>query len=137
IFLMLLVRPRILILARGRFNNIAQRWVGCCPGGTQVVYEVNVKCRDKETAERFFGWLVNQGHVAEVVKNEGFSSAEVFTDVEDARKLVARYVVDSVEDLDAYSSGPGIALKKEGIEKFGDSFTATRRVLRSAHTVYK
>lgn len=43
----------------------------------QVVYEVNVKCRDKETAERFFGWLVNQGHVAEVVKNEGFSSAEV------------------------------------------------------------
>ncbi|KAF4696949.1 hypothetical protein FOZ60_013300 [Perkinsus olseni] len=106
---------------------MSQRSVGCCPAGTQVIYEVNVKCKDDETAKRFFGWLVNQGHVAEVMKNEGFSSAEVLTDAEDPLKLVARYVVDSMDDLEAYSSGPGVVLKKAGIEKFGDSFTATRR----------
>ncbi|KAF4683025.1 hypothetical protein FOZ60_009759 [Perkinsus olseni] len=133
----MLVCPSIFHLARGRFGVMSQRSVGCCPAGTQVIYEVNVKCKDDETAKRFFGWLVNQGHVAEVMKNEGFSSAEVLMDAEDPLKLVARYVVDSMDDLEAYSSGPGVVLKKAGIEKFGDSFTATRRVLRSAHTVFK
>ncbi|KAF4660508.1 hypothetical protein FOL47_007137, partial [Perkinsus chesapeaki] len=74
---------------------------------SEVIYEVNVKCRDDETAKRFHSWLVNQGHVSEVLKNDGFVSAEVLVDAEDPLKLVARYVVESEEDLDAYAEGPG------------------------------
>ncbi|KAF4742510.1 hypothetical protein FOZ63_007836 [Perkinsus olseni] len=104
---------------------MSQRSVGCCPAGTQVIYEVNVKCKDDETAKRFFGWLVNQGHVAEVMKNEGFSSAEVLMDAEDPLKLVARYVVDSMDDLEAYSSGPGVIFEVElGFHEMKDTVYA-------------
>jgi Domain of unknown function (DUF4286) len=95
-----------------------------------IIYEVNVHVkRDIEAAYR--AWLVK--HVEEILQLPGFTKAQCFDVQTDAGAneigICVHYHLASQADLDEYLQQHAPRLRAEGIEKFGDGFRATRRVM--------
>lgn len=94
-----------------------------------VVYEVTLTV-DSGIAEEFDDWL--EQHVADMLELPGFVGAETFhleSDDEHKVRRVTRYTLQSKDELDAYLAGQAAAMRQEGIDRFGDRFRASRRIL--------
>jgi hypothetical protein len=88
-----------------------------------VLYEVSIRVTPEASAA-YRDWLT--AHVAEMLAFEGFTRAEVFEDDPDAdgaARLVVHYHVEDAPRMRA-----------DGLARFGDRFTATRRILRRVQT---
>lgn len=98
-----------------------------------IVYEVNLDVRADVYAD-YRAWLA--AHIGEILALPGFVSAEIF-DVHDPapaqgrRALTVYYRVDDRASLDRYFAENAPRLRDDGKRRFGDAFTATRRVLAS------
>ncbi|WP_066014621.1 DUF4286 family protein [Endozoicomonas atrinae] len=101
-----------------------------------IIYEVNCLV-DNGIVDEFRAWL--KPHVEAVLKADGFQSAEVLN-LTDDDQLTARpystgfsirYQVSGQSALDHYLLHLAPALRKDGIDTFGDQFTAYRRVLKA------
>ncbi|MGL6224079.1 MAG: DUF4286 family protein [Steroidobacteraceae bacterium] len=95
-----------------------------------VLYEVNL---DAEAGIEgpFDTWL--RDHIADVLQFDGFLSAEVLDDDTDTpagrvRRTVL-YRLRNQAALDAYLRDHAPRMRQQGIEKFGDRYSARRRVL--------
>ena len=98
------------------------------------IYEVNLDV-DEEIKFGFAGWLTD--HIQAMLTNDGFKVAYWFfrrpedEGLSDTTKTLwtIQYVVEDRKSLDAYLSGKAEAMRKETLDRFGDKFAATRRVL--------
>jgi hypothetical protein len=94
------------------------------------IYEVTL-CVDREIVDAFDEWL--EDHAEELLRLTGFLKADIFEleDDDDGRaRRVAHYYLGSEQDLEQYLAGPANEMRQSGIDRFGDHFEASRRVLR-------
>ncbi len=99
-----------------------------------LVYEVNLEVKE-EAKFGFAGWL--PGHIDEMLKFEGFKAAQWFfrNHEEEGREpngtqlWTIQYIVESPKNLDDYLKNKAQKMRDEAEKKFGDNFSATRRVL--------
>ena len=95
-----------------------------------IVYEVNISLQREIEAE-YRDWL--EKHIAEILALPGFLDAQSF-DVQrsdDSGKIdiCVQYRLESQSALENYFSLHAARLRADGVGKFGDRFTANRRVL--------
>jgi len=94
-----------------------------------VVYEVNLEA-DADIAGPFDTWL--RDHIADMLQFEGFRSAEIFDDpAAPAGRIrrIVQYRLRSQAALDDYLTTHAPRMRAQGIARFGNRFTAARRVL--------
>ena len=103
-----------------------------------IVYEVNLTVK-RDAADEVAAWL--PGHIREMLALPGFESAEWFEDVDyDAEegadpRWTVHYRLRTHDDLVRYFEEDAERMRADGLERFGGSFEATRRVLRSRTAV--
>jgi len=95
-----------------------------------VIYEVNLEI-DREIVADYLEWL--KPHIQEVLACDGFLDGALF-EIEtgadsDRLHFSVRYSVRDREALDAYFDGPAQALRADGAQRFGNRFTASRRIM--------
>lgn len=94
-----------------------------------VIYEVNLDV-DAGIADDFLAWL--RSHVAAILALPGFLAAEISA-VEDpppGRRLwCVHYRAHSRAALQDYFNHHAAAMRGDGIARFGDAFSASRRIL--------
>ena len=93
-----------------------------------VVYEVNLFI-EPEAAEEIATWL--PGHIRDVLAIDGFVGATWYQlDPEDGRqRFTVHYHLTDAPSLQRYVDEHAERLRQEGLDRFSDRFTATRRVL--------
>ncbi|HET7307798.1 MAG TPA: DUF4286 family protein [Gammaproteobacteria bacterium] len=97
-----------------------------------VIYEVTLTA-DAAIAADFDAWLAR--HVEDMVHLPGFLDADIErADPPDATHVmrVARYRVESRAALEHYFAEYAAGMRAAGIDRFGDRFSAARRVLEPA-----
>jgi quinol monooxygenase YgiN len=93
-----------------------------------IIYEVNLEVQPA-VADAFAEWL--PGHIEEVLALPGFVSAELFEEDDGgARRWSVRYTLESEAALRRYFEEFADMMRADGKERFGDDFSASRRVLR-------
>jgi len=92
-----------------------------------IVYEIRV-CVAAEIAEAYREWLGE--HVREILTLPGFQRAELLAEDSEAGLVwVVRYHLASRAALADYLRDHAQRLRAEGLARFGERFSATRRVL--------
>ena len=94
-----------------------------------IIYEVNLEVNTNRYHE-FYSWLTK--HINEMMTFKGFLghiiSSEKKTTSDVYEYLTVSYYLDTKDSLDDYINNNSQAMRDDGINKFGDSFSATRRV---------
>lgn len=96
-----------------------------------IVYEVNLEVRDAIFAD-YRAWLGE--HVAAMLALPGFVEAEILERREPpaaagTRALTVVYRLVDAAALESYLAEHAPGMRAEGTRRFGDAFTATRRIL--------
>lgn len=95
-----------------------------------IVYEVSIDVREPVFAE-YRAWLL--AHAAEILQLPGFLAAEIFERREPiaagVRGLVVHYRLIDEAALQRYLDEHAPRLREDGVRRFGDAATASRRVL--------
>lgn len=99
-----------------------------------LIYEVNLDV-DDEVKFSFAGWLPE--HIQAMLKIEGFQVAYWFfrkpedEGMQDRTRTLwtIHYVIEERRHLDDYLSNKAEMMRKEAVERFGDKFIASRRIL--------
>ena len=97
-----------------------------------VLYEVNLAVKKSIIAD-FEVWL--QDHVNQMLKIDGFESAQIFKveeDEQDYKSLTVVYRLKDRECLETYFSTKAAEMREDGLKKFSNNFKATRRILHPA-----
>ncbi len=98
-----------------------------------VTYEVRLEI-DEAIAGDVDTWLPE--HVAEMLRLPGFTSAQVYDDAplpvppDDKVRRTVRYELVNSDALTAYLRDHAPRMRQEGVQRFGDRMSATRRVLQ-------
>lgn len=97
-----------------------------------IIYEVNLEV-NAEIYEEYVPWLI--GHIKEIVSFKGFKKAKLLeeTDLDSAkttRNLTIQYELDTRENLQEYFDLHAAAMRKEGNERYGGKFKASRRIFQ-------
>lgn len=91
-----------------------------------LIYEVNLSVKS-EVYVPFVQWL--QEHIADMLELGVFTKAQLFKDSDNPLSLTVHYWCQSKEELDFYFEQYANKMRQDGLEKFPQQFTATRRVL--------
>lgn len=98
-----------------------------------ITYEVNL---DVDTRLRvdYLAWL--RRHVGEMLKFDGFQTGLIEEVIEPAAAagricLCVRYQVRDQASLDDYLARHAARMREDGLARFGDGFSASRRVLHA------
>jgi hypothetical protein len=94
-----------------------------------VIYEVNLEA-DADIAGPFDTWL--RDHIADMLQFEGFRSAEILDDPSAPAGRIRRivhYRLRNQAALDDYLVNHAPQMRMQGVARFGDRFSAERRVL--------
>lgn len=96
-----------------------------------IVYEVNLSV-DRELADAYRHWLT--GHVQAMLALPGFVDAQRFDVLQPAQatdrvEFCVQYRLRDAAALDAYLATHAAAMRADGITRFGDRFSASRRVM--------
>jgi len=94
-----------------------------------IVYEVNLKICKKIFPD-FYKWLIP--HQKKMLTYGGFINSKIFkveSEVADYELLSVHYYLDNIESLNNYFTNYALGMQNEGIELFGDNFSAERRIL--------
>jgi hypothetical protein len=97
-----------------------------------VIYEVSLEI-EQEVAAEFDAWLA--GHIDDMLTTPGFLMARTFTlenSVDGSACRVTHFHIESEADLERYLAGPAAAMRQAATDRFGDKFTASRRILHAA-----
>ena len=99
------------------------------PESKSVLYEVSLEA-DAEIAGPFDTWL--RDHIADMLQFDGFRSAEILDDPAAPPGRIRRVVQYRLRDalaLDDYRANHAPRMREQGVARFGERFTAERRVL--------
>ncbi len=96
-----------------------------------LVYEVNVEL-DVGIEATYRAWL--RDHVAEMLSLPGFTGADTFDTIDPPPPpgriaICVHYRMTGDDALQAYLRDHAPRMRSDGVARFGDRFTATRRVL--------
>lgn len=96
-----------------------------------IVYEVRAEL-DPAIAADYRAWL--DTHIREILAIPGFTGAELLAeDHPEARPVwTVRYHLDTRAALEAYLREHAPRLRADGLARFGNRFTTSRRVLELA-----
>lgn len=99
-----------------------------------IVYEVNLRI-DAGIFAEYRAWL--DLHVREMLAFPGFESAQIFECREPApaahaRTLCVQYRLRNADALERYLREDAPRMRADGLARFGEKFSATRRVLAPA-----
>ncbi|MGI9263735.1 MAG: DUF4286 family protein, partial [Gammaproteobacteria bacterium] len=100
-----------------------------------VTYEVNL-VPDPAIEDAFDAWL--DEHVADMLRLPGFLTAVVRTSQDPdsgAPQRTVQYELADSAALDVYLKDHAQRMRQQGLDRFGDRFTATRRVMDRGHRV--
>jgi len=96
-----------------------------------VIYEVNLSI-DRDVYPEFKAWL--NDHVKEMLQFSGFVQASILKpeedEISDREKLTIQYQLESRADLETYFIEYAPKMREEGIKRFKDKFSATRRIFK-------
>ena len=98
-----------------------------------LIYEINIKVS--------LGILDDnlsrlEEHISEILDIDGFESAKIYKETStssDFFVITIHYSVSSKSALDFYFNNHAEALRQKGINRFGDKFSATRRILEQTN----
>jgi len=102
-------------------------------GEGPVTYEVALT-PDPAILREFDLWL--EGHVAEMLRLPGFDSASIHPAEEPGTgrpERVVRYRLESREALERYFREDAARMRADGVQRFGDRFSASRRIVEEGH----
>ena len=92
-----------------------------------VIYEVNLTIND-DIENAFLEWL--EEHIKEILTFEGFQSANINkVEVEGSTQYSVQYQLTNRESLQSYFDNHAQKMREDGIKRFGNQFSATRRIL--------
>ncbi len=98
-----------------------------------VIYEVNLTI-DQAIFENFLAWL--NEHIKKMLTFPGFIEAKLYEVLPDQaaiqtpqQLITVAYRLDSLNDLQHYLANHATKMRQEGLERFGQHFSATRRIL--------
>ena len=93
-----------------------------------MIYEVNLKISNDAFSD-YVAWLTP--HVEEMLTLKGFTECEISSreraDEDGYKKMTVQYTIDSMENLDDYLENHSQRMRSDGLEKFPNKFSATRR----------
>lgn len=101
-----------------------------------VIYEVNISINNV-VYDDYYKWLL--AHMSHILTLTGFMQAEIGVVEQDndaTTQLRVNYHIDSYENFQSYLKNDAPRLRAEGLQKFGDRFSASRRVILD-HLVIK
>lgn len=90
-----------------------------------IIYEVNIELHS-DICESYKTWLIT--HVQQMLTFKGFIEAKILEEHQNPQTITCSYTLDSQESLDNYLTHHAPTMRQEGIDKFGNQFTATRRI---------
>ena len=94
-----------------------------------IIYEVNLSI-SKTIYKDFEKWL--SIHIDKMLTFDGFNEYRIYNissgDI-DNKLLCVHYYVQTRKDLNNYFKNYSKSMKKNGLDKFGDNYTASRRIL--------
>ncbi|MGQ4004707.1 DUF4286 family protein [Francisellaceae bacterium CB300] len=93
-----------------------------------VVYEVNLEV-ESGVFDAYNVWLLE--HIEQMLKFDGFSgyNLSINTEHQDGVKLLTVwYYLETMTALDDYLENHSKEMRDDGIKKFGDKFSASRRI---------
>lgn len=99
-----------------------------------LIYEVNLEV-DDEAKFSFAGWLPE--HIKRMLEIDGFKAAYWFyRNADDEGREASgdtlwtiQYLIENRSKLDHYLNHEAEEMRKEAVDKFGEKFKASRRVL--------
>jgi hypothetical protein len=94
-----------------------------------IIYEVNLSI-DRDVVAEYDAWLV--GHIDEILALDGFIGADWYELVDqqsDRCEYVVQYRLRDREALERYFRDHAERMRRDGTERFGGRFAATRRVM--------
>jgi len=95
-----------------------------------ICYEVNLSI-DVDIADAYEKWLVP--HMKEMLLFNGFHEATLYENKADhnasKQYLTASYLIESENHLNSYLNNHAQTMREEGVTKFGNKFSANRRIL--------
>jgi hypothetical protein len=93
-----------------------------------TIYEVNLTI-NSDIADDYDAWLGD--HIRQILAIDGFLSAEWFV-VESsskAREWTVQYRLRDRASLERYFTEHAAQMRADGVDRFGDGFSATRRIM--------
>lgn len=94
-----------------------------------IIYEVNIKI-SSDVVNDYLSWL--NEHISEILNIDGFQSAKLYKEditSSDFFALTIHYTISNRTALETYFSEYAETMRQKGIDRFGDKFSATRRIL--------
>ncbi|MBS1912128.1 MAG: DUF4286 family protein [Bacteroidetes bacterium] len=94
-----------------------------------ILYEVNLSVQS-DVAGEYLEWL--RDHVEQILRLEGFRSATVLEEEgaeKGTRRFTVHYWLADRASLEAYFANHAASMRQDGLDRFGDMFSATRRVM--------
>jgi len=92
-----------------------------------ILYEVVIIVAPEIRAD-YLVWL--HAHMDKMLTFDGFDAAEVFVNSEDENEITCHYRLRGIAAMQAYLAGPAREMRADGVNRFGDKMSATRRILR-------
>lgn len=94
-----------------------------------ILYEVNLHVQ-KEILADYLVWL--NKHIEEILTIDGFIKAELFEEPSGSplARFVVHYYLKDESSLNTYLEHHAPGLRADGIARFGDKFSASRRVMK-------
>ena len=103
-----------------------------------VIYEVNLSI-DNGIYTEFRLWL--KEHVNEMLQFPGFMQASILKpeidEISAQEKLTIQYQLKNRDDLERYFTEFAAKMREEGLKRFSDKFSATRRVFAVEEIIAK
>ena len=92
-----------------------------------VIYEVNLEI-DQSIYAEYIPWL--EKHIQDILILPGFIKALLVKDKNASNQVSVQYHLESEASLDNYLKNFAPLMRADGINKFKDKFTASRRILK-------
>ncbi len=96
-----------------------------------VIYEVNLEI-NPDIFNDYYQWLIE--HVKKMLRFDGFQTAEIGLidhQENEKQKIRVSYKISSYESLQTYLSEHAAEMRADAINKFGDQFSASRRIIKN------
>lgn len=99
-----------------------------------ILYEVNIQI-DEDVYNDYITWL--ELHIQKILRLPGFNKALLLNDMQNKSNVTVQYYLNSAEALDNYLLNNAEQMRADGLLKFSNKFTVTRRFLKISEVFQK
>ena len=91
-----------------------------------IIYKIKLELIDKTIYSSFILWLTP--HIKKMLEYKGFLEADVTDSFKKDQMITIKYLVQSKNDLNHYIKNYSQSMREDAIQKFKNSFNATRKI---------